>query len=394
MLTKTAGTLYTACAFCAVGAEKALTNELHKLGLLRPSGDAPRAGRVRFLADIAGLYRALLNLRTADRVLLELARFPAPDFDALFEGTRSAPWEGIVPPSFGLTVAKVRVSNSTLASQAAVQAVVNKAAAERLFAKYNTRQLPDGPAVTKAEARVFLDKNEASILLDLSGEPLFKRGYRKIGGDAPLRETSAAALILLSNWRRKLPLYDPFCGSGTIAIEAALFAWDAAPGLARRFGISRLGLADQAVEKAAREEAAAKVNFEHRIRICGSDSDEAAVKLAQDNLKNALKLTGLAPAGVQPAFEVCQMARAKPPAAWGADVGLLVTNPPWGERLGSPAQSEALYREMAVLRRNFPGWQFAVISDHPGFETFFGKKANRCLPLTNGPIQTYIYEYM
>lgn len=215
----------TAVALCAVGAEKVVSNELRKLNL---KVDDSLYGRVRFRADITGLYRALIGLRAADRVLLEIANFKAADFDALFEGAAAASWERIVPKGMGLKVAKVRSNRSQLKAETSIQAIVHKAAAQRLCGKYKINRLPEfsqGSPVKTAEARVYVEKDMVSLLVDLSGKPLFKRGYRSEGGAAPLRETTAASLLLLSGWKRKFPLYDPFCGSGTILIEAAMYAW-------------------------------------------------------------------------------------------------------------------------------------------------------------------------
>jgi putative N6-adenine-specific DNA methylase len=219
----------TVIALCGIGVEKVVSNEIRKLAgpyRVLESG----FGRVRFETDIPGIYRALMGLRCADRLLLEALTFPAADFDTLFNGVTSIPWEAWIPNGMNIRVAKVRSNRSKLQGITTIQAMTHKAAADRLCEKYHQARLSEsGP---QAEIRVYVEKDQVSVLLDLSGEPLFKRGYRTEGGAAPLRETTAAALLFLANWRRKYPLYDLFCGSGTIAIEAALYAWDAAPGLA------------------------------------------------------------------------------------------------------------------------------------------------------------------
>jgi len=266
----------TAVALCAVGAEKTVSNELKKMGLsVKESG----FGRVSFISDLSGLYRALIGLRAADRVLLETASYEAADFDALFEGVRCLPWEEYISSGMGLKVSKVRSNRSKLQAETSIQAVVHKAAAERLCAKRGINRLPENGE--EAELRVYLEKDRASILLDLSGEPLFRRGYRTMGGIAPLRETTAAAIILHSGWRRKFPLYDPFCGSGTIAIEAAMYAWDIAPGIGRHFAIERMPFSGKAVEKNIRDEFLGKPDFSRLVRIAGSDQDAASVAAAK-----------------------------------------------------------------------------------------------------------------
>jgi len=399
---KPEGAAYNAVALCAVGAEKAVSNEIKKLGLgVSDSG----FGRVRFRSDTAGLYRSLMGLRAADRVLLETAVFPAADFDALFEGTEAVSWESLIPPQMGLKVAKVRSNRSRLKAETSIQAVVHKAAAQRLCKARGLTRLPETGDST-AEIRVYVEKDMVSLLLDLSGEPLFKRGYRKEGGIAPLRETTAAAMLLLSGWKRKYPLYDPFCGSGTILTEAFMYAWDMAPGLGRNFALNNLLIADNNIEKAVRDELRGKVNFERTIRIAGSDEDASAAALAAANLKRARDLPGagqgqreepypvvrtLPMRGAQPPFAaVTEEEPADKPAEPG---GFIVTNPPYGKRLGDQAASERLYAEMAALGRHFPQWKLALITDHPGFESFFGRKADSCREMQGGPISAYFFQY-
>jgi len=391
----------TAVALCAVGAEKAVSNELRKMNF---KVDDSLYGRVRFKADNAGLYQALIGLRAADRVLLEIALFKASDFDALFEGTLSAAWERIVPRGLGLKVVKVRSNRSQLKAETSIQSVVHKAAAQRLCGKYKINRLPeDGKC---AEVRVYIEKDMVSLLVDLSGEPLFKRGYRSEGGTAPLRETTAASMLLLSGWKRKFPLYDPFCGSGTILIEAAMYAWDMAPGLGRRFAIEDLSLADNKIEKAVRDEFRSKIDFTRLVRIAGSDEDARSVSIAASN---AARLRDIAE-GKTPQrgtrsdnktatieFKVLPMKDAQPPTPYSPlptpPHGFLVTNPPYGKRLGDQSQSEEIYREMGSLGQRFPGWKLAVITDHSGFESFFGKKADSCREMSNGAIPSFFYQY-
>jgi putative N6-adenine-specific DNA methylase len=391
--------MLTAVALCAVGAEKALANELRRLELaVLESG----FGKARFRTDVAGLYRALLELRTADRVLLEADRFPAADFDALFDGVRAIRWEALVPRGRTVAIAKVRTNRSALSAVTSVQAVAHKAVAERLCAAWGLRRLDDDAAA--AEIRVYLERDEASILLDLSGEPLFRRGYRTEGGAAPLRETTAAAIILLSGWKRKFPLYDPFCGSGTFAVEAALYAWDAAPGLGRSFAIDGTLLADPDLAAGLRAAAAARVDFTRTIRIAGSDLDGRAVSIARANAERArelasgrtadavraagpgLRLGGPAAAGM-PEFRQAEFSTAR------ADYpeGFLLTNPPYGERLGDPAEAEEIYRRMDRFNETFPGWSAGVITNHPGFESHFGRAADSVRELTNGALRSYLY---
>jgi putative N6-adenine-specific DNA methylase len=418
------GANLTAVALCAVGAEKVLSNELRKLNSGR-AGTAVKTedtgktaffiedsgfGKVRFKTDLAGLYRSLMALRTADRILLETAFYPAADFDALFEGTKAVLWEDYIPRGMGLRISKVRSNRSVLKAETSVQAVVHKAAAERLCEKYGLTRLPESGR--DAEIRVYIEKDKVSLLLDLSGEPLFKRGYRTEGGTAPLRETTAAAMLLLSGWKRKFPLYDPFCGTGTILIEAAMYAWDMAPGLGRRFVIEDFRIADRELQKTVREELLAKVNFEYAIRIAGSDSDGRSVSMAKSNALRAYDIArgktpepGMRSRGAAgndwgpvlkqsflPDIRTLYMKDAAASADQRA-AGFIITNPPYGRRLGLPEEAEQTYAEMEALRRNFPGWKLACVTDHPGFESFFGKKADSCREITNGAIPSYFYQY-
>ena len=391
----------TAVALCAVGAEKTVSNEIKRLGLsVLESG----FGRVRFKTGLEGLYRTLMGGRAIDRVLLEASRFRALDFDALFEGVRRLPWEDFIPPHMGLKVSKIRTNRSKLSAETSIQAVVHKAAAEKLCTKRRINRLPEN--TDAADLRIFIEKDEVSVLLDLSGEPLFKRGYRTSGGIAPLRETTAAAIIIGAGWKRKFPLYDPFCGSGTIAIEAAMYAWDIAPGIGRRFELDRLLFGDENTGRKVREEFLAKVDFSRLVRIAGSDSDPASVTAARANAERAIALTSKK-GGKAPAFKILPMEAAKAVdfigcaagtadaagAGGNTDAGYIITNPPYGRRLGDAESAERTYTEMGCLAANFPGWKLAIISDHSGFESFFGRKADICREITNGAIGSYLYQY-
>ena len=385
----------TAVALCALGAEKIVSNELRKLGLSVIEGGF---GRVAFKAGVPGLYRSLMGLRCADRVLLETKRFQALDFDALFEGTKSVPWEDYISPNMGVRVAKVRTNRSKLEAETSIQAVVHKAAAERLCQKRKINRLP--PYSSEAELRVYIEKDQVSLLLDLSGEPLFKRGYRTAGGTAPLRETTAAAIILGSLWKRKFPLYDPFCGCGTIAIEAALYAWNIAPGLGRHFALEELLIGSKKTEEEVRDELLSKVDFSNLVRIKASDADETSVRAAQANMERAIALahrgTGDVFNGIsRPSFVVLPMEKASPKMAGSKKMeeGFIITNPPYGRRLGDAESAEKTYKEMGLLAKNFSGWKLALITDQSGFESFFGRKADLCKEITNGAVRSYLFQY-
>jgi putative N6-adenine-specific DNA methylase len=206
-------------------------------------------------------------------------------------------------------------------------------------------------------------------------------------------------MLLLSGWKRKFPLYDPFCGSGTILIEAAMYAWDMAPGLGRHFAIDNLLIADDKIEKTVREEFRSKIDFSRLVRIAGSDEDMRSVSMAASNAARLRDIAeGRAPQrGIRPAaqsagleLKVLPAGEARPPFS---DAGFLVTNPPYGKRLGDQAQAEQCYSEMGTLGERFPGWKLALITDHSGFESFYGKKADSCREMSNGAIPSYFYQY-
>jgi len=398
-------------ALCAVGAEKAVSNELRKLDI---KVEDSLYGRVRFKADTKELYKALIGSRAADRILFEIANYKALDFDELFEGATEAQWEKLIPKGMGLKVVKVRANRSQLKAETSIQAIVHKAAAQRLCSKYNVSRLPEPVIIPRkktveqneaaqvkvAEVRVYIEKDIVSLLVDLSGEPLFKRGYRSEGGAAPLRETTAASMLLLSGWKRKFPIYDPFCGSGTILIEAAMYAWDMAPGLGRNFAIQDMLIADSKIEQQVRDDFRAKIDFSRLIRIAGSDEDFRSVSIAASNVARLRDIAeGRAPQrgirspdckalGVD--IKVLAMSQAVSPFD---DSGFLVTNPPYGKRLGDQSAAEKIYGEMKELEERFPGWKFAIITDHSGFESFYGKKADSCREISNGAIPSYFYQY-
>ncbi|MDR0526199.1 MAG: class I SAM-dependent RNA methyltransferase [Spirochaetaceae bacterium] len=372
-------------ALCAPGAEKTLCNELRKLS--ESSGAEfsireTRAGRVSFFTEPENIYLALMGLRCADRVLAVPARFSAGDFDELFEGVRAAPLEEYVPRDMPLVIEKVKSFHSKLAAQTSIQSVTHKAAAEKLCAAHGIRRLNEGP--DGAALRIYLENDEALLLLDLCGEPLFKRGYRTETGVAPLRETIAAFVVLSSLWKRKHPLFDPFCGSGTIAIEAALYAWDIAPGLNRRFALQKLLCASQKAEDAARDFFNQRIDTERPARIFGSDSDGALVETARRNAERAL---GKAAAQLHFAKQNAADAQSF------AQNGYIITNPPYGLRIGDKEDAERCAAELSQLWRRFAGWKLVAVSCHEGFESFFGKKAERCRELRCGAITRYAFEF-
>jgi putative N6-adenine-specific DNA methylase len=375
-----------AIALCAIGLEKVCQAEIERIGLPALGREA---GRVRFAlagpgGAAASLMRANLCLRTAERVLIEAGRFPAPDFDALFEAARALPWELFFGREDRLVVERVRTRYSRLAAQTSIQSVVHKAVYARLGAAYGLARLPE---TGKARGlRAYLDSDECVLGLDASGEALHKRGYRLASGAAPLKETIAAGLLFLSGWNRRLPLLDPFCGSGTIAIEAAFLAMDRAPGLGRSFGFEDMPFALSAAEaRAASDEARAaedRVRRDAEFRIAASDSDPAAVEAARANAERA-GVGGLLELSVAAAED------ARPTAGRGS----MICNPPYGERLGSVQEARELYRRMGEARSSFPGWGLGFITNSDDFGSWFGRAARHPRKIVNGAEEQWFHWY-
>ena len=358
------------------GVEGLCADEMRRLELEEVRAEN---GRVLCRGTDLDLPRLNLNLRTGERVLLVLGRFPAKDFDALFEGTRALPWERFIPRE-GQFPVKGHCLNSVLHSVPACQSIVKKAVAARLGARYGLNTLPETGALYQIQFSIMGD--EAAVMLDTSGAGLHKRGYRAHGVTAPLRETLAAAMVILSRYRGRDPFCDPFCGSGTIPIEAALIAKNRAPGLDRHFAAQRWKTIPSRVWLEAAEEAQDK-EFHGHYDIWGGDIDPKAVELARHNA---------ALAGV----EDCVRFETADAAAFHRDseYGQLVTNPPYGERLLEKEEAAEIYRAFGrALRTLPPKWRVVIISSHTEFERCFGRPADKKRKLYNGMMKCDAFLY-
>lgn len=378
-------------ALCPVGAEKILGNEIKHLGY-KLNGNKP--GRIFFSGDDDSLYRTNLCLRTADRVFLQMAVYEAQDFDQLFDGVYSVNWQDYFKKDTKVIVDKVRCHKSKLNSEHAIQGIVQKAIYKKLCDKWHMYSMPE--TGSEQTVRVYIDENQAMILLDLSGLPLHKRGYRVDGGIAPIRETVAAVLLQELLWRRKTPLHDPFCGSGTIAIEAALYAYNVAPGFGRRFALETLSIYNPKRASLIRQTEAEKIRTDVEVRITGSDIDNAAVARAKKNAEYACVTAGRALQSIgsdakvlRPDFIQADFAELSAPY----DTGLILCNPPYGERIGDEAEAEELYRSMQQLWNNFRGWEFGIITSHKKFQECFGHYATMLKDLKAGNLDTTLYIY-
>ena len=361
---------------CLLGLESLVAEEMRRMGLEEVRAEN---GRVHCRGTMADIARLNIGLRCGARVLMELGSFPAPDFEALFQGTAALPWEDFIPRDGEFPV-KGYSLNSTLHSVPACQAIVKKASAQRLGKAYGLETLPE--TGSRYQIQFSIVKDTATLYLDTSGDGLYKRGYRAKNMGAPLRETLAAALVLLSRYRGKDPFCDPFCGSGTIPIEAALIAKNRAPGLDRRFAAQRWKNMDSRLWMDAADEAQDK-EFHGTYDIWGGDIDPAAVELAGHNA---------ALAGVEDCvrFEVADAAAFHR----SSEYGQLVTNPPYGERLLEKSEAEEVYRRFgAAVRTLPPKWRVLVLSSHTEFERCFGRPADKKRKLYNGMLKCDLFQY-
>ncbi|MDD6876954.1 MAG: class I SAM-dependent RNA methyltransferase [Clostridiaceae bacterium] len=364
----------TFAAPCLFGIEGVAADELRRLGF---ANVAAADGRVTFSGSIETLAAANIRSRYTERILLELARFPATTFTQLFDGVKAAPWERFLPRDAAFPVDGYSV-HSKLASVPDCQKIIKKAVVTALQQKHGVEWFPETGATYKIRFSILRD--EVSVGLDTSGEGLHKRGYREIGNAAPLKETLGCAMVDLARYRGRDPFLDPFCGSGTIAIEAALKAINRAPGISRTFAAEKWAFIPEKVWKDARD--AARDDEWHTppgaLDIEARDIDPACVELARSNARKA----GVADHirfSVADACEPC-----------GFD-GVIVTNPPYGERLGDQLQARTLYA--AFGKAVNPRARLYVISSDAEFERSFGRRAAKKRKLYNGMIKCNLYMY-
>lgn len=361
---------------CLFGLEGLVGDEVRRLGLEQVQVEN---GRVLCQGTESGLPRLNVNLRCGERVLLQLASFPARSFEALFQGTAAVHWEDFIPKD-GQFPVKGYALDSLLHSVPDCQKIVKKAAAERLGRAYGMERLPENGV--KYQIQFAIMKDQCTLYLDTSGPGLHKRGYRAVGVEAPLRETLAAAMVILSRYRGKDPFRDPFCGSGTIAIEAALIAKNRAPGLERSFDAQKWRWLDSKLWLDAAGEAM-DCEFDGAYDIWGGDIDPKAVRIAREN---AVK------AGVEDLVRF-EQADVKKFRCQG-EYGQIVTNPPYGERLLEKEDAEGLYRVFGEVYRQVPQkWRVLVLTSHPEFESFFGRRAEKKRKLYNGMIKCELFQF-
>ncbi len=365
----------TLCVPCLFGLEGLVADELKYMGCKNVRSET---GRVLADGDERDLVRMNLWLRTGERVYVLMGEFPAPTFDALFEGTKALAWEKLIDFR-GQFPVKASSLDSALKSIPDCQRIVKKAAATRLGNAYRAERLPETGCIYPI--RLSLMKDRASLYLDTSGVSLHKRGWRQNSNLAPLRETLAAAMVKLSRYKGREAVLDPFCGSGTIAIEAALAARNRAPGLNRSFIAEKWVSLPEGLWREEREEARSR-EYPGPYRVFASDIDPAALELAKRNAQ----LAGVAE---DITFSLADALERPLPE----DRGILLTNPPYGDRLLDAAQAEALYRGMGKAWRGAKDWRFYVLTSSLDFEKSFGRRAAKRRKLYNGSIPCQLYMY-
>jgi 23S rRNA (guanine2445-N2)-methyltransferase / 23S rRNA (guanine2069-N7)-methyltransferase len=363
-------------ATSAFGIESIVRYELAQLDY---SAEIIGPGRIQFDGNAEAICRANLWLRTADRVLILIGRFPAPDFDALFDTTKSLPWEEWIPADGEFPV-RGRSLKSKLTSVPAVQRAVKRAVVDRLKHAHRVAELPEsGPSY---QIEVALLNDEATLTVDTTGPSLHKRGYRQRGGLAPLKETLAAALVQLSFWAPDRPLIDPFCGIGTIPIEAALLGRNMAPGLRRTFSSESWPQIDSAVWCQLREEARSVRKDGLPLRIIGTDADFRAMSAARFHAEQA-----------HVADDIHFQEKWFDQLSSKREYGCVITNPPYGQRMGDQSDVETLHRSIPEVLRALPTWSHFILTAQPNFERLTQKPADRRRKLYNGRIECTYYQF-
>ena len=364
---------------CHFGLESVLKREIQDLGY---EISRVEDGKVYFTGDARAVCEANIFLRTAERVLINAGSFHAETFEELFDRTREIPWEEYIPPDGKFWVAKAASVKSKLFSPSDIQSIVKKAVVERLKSRYHLNWFPeDGPAYP---LRVFLMKDNVTVGIDTTGLSLHKRGYRKMTVKAPITETLAASLILLTPWHRDRILVDPFCGSGTFPIEAAMMAANIAPGMNRSFTAETWkNLLAPELWKDAREEARDLVQKDTEVDIQGYDIDGEAIRAARQNAKDA---------GVDHMIHFQE--RPVQELSHPKKYGFIITNPPYGERLEEKKNLPALYRAFGERFRELDSWSAYIITGYEDAERYFGRRADRNRKIYNGMLKTYFYQFL
>lgn len=364
---------------CHFGLEAVLKREITDLGYEIVSVED---GRVTFCGDETAICRGNIFIRTAERILLKMGSFKATDFDELFEGTKAIPWEEYLPRDARFWVTKATTNKSALFSGSAIQSIVKKAIVERMKQTYRVSHFDeDGD---EYPIRVFIFKDMVSIGIDTSGTSLHKRGYRQLVGKAPISETLAAALLMLTPWNKDRVLVDPFCGSGTFPIEAAMIGANIAPGMNRGFTADAWEkILTKKIWNNAYDEAHDMIRRDVKMNIQGYDLDPEIIKCAIANAKEA----GV---GEHIHFQARDVKDLQHPKHYG----FIITNPPYGERLEEKEALPALYSTIGESYRRLEDWSMYLITSYEDAEKYIGRKADKNRKIYNGMIKSYFYQFM
>ena len=369
---------YELFAPCHFGLEAVLKREIIDLGY---EVTEVVDGRVSFEGDEEAIARCNVFLRTTERVMLKVGSFKAVTFDELFEKTKALPWENFIPKDGKFWVKKASSIKSKLFSPSDIQRIVKKAIVDRLSGKYNILRFPENGS--EYPIRITILKDEVTVGLDTSGESLHKRGYRRLTVKAPITETLAAALISLTPWKKDRLLIDPFCGSGTIPIEAALIGLNIAPGMKRDFqAMAWDNILPKSLFKEAKKEAEDLIDRETKLSIQGYDLDTSALDAARGNLS----LAGLEGNIHFQQRDMRDISSAK-------KYGFIITNPPYGERLEEKEAMPQLYREMGKAFQKLDEWSYYIITGFEDAPKYFGRKPDKNRKIYNGMMKTYFYSY-
>lgn len=364
---------------CHFGLEAVLKREIYDLGYEITKVED---GRVTFEGDEEAVCRANIFLRTAERVMIQVGRFKATTFEELFQGIKNLPWEEYIPEDGKFWVKKASSINSKLFSPSDIQSIAKKAMVERMKQKYHKEWFKEDGAAYPV--RIFLLKDEVTVALDTSGDSLHKRGYRTMTSKAPLTETLAASLIMLTPWRKDRILVDPFCGSGTFPIEAAMIAANIAPGMNRDFTAEEwTNMIDRKLWYECVKEAEDMIDTTVKVDIQGYDIDGDVIKAARENAKRA---------GVEHMIHFQQ--RAVADLSHPKKYGFIITNPPYGERLEDKADLPELYTQIGQAYQRLDSWSMFLITSYTDTEKYIGRKADKNRKIYNGMLKTYFYQFL
>ena len=369
----------TLIASATMGVESIVRDECKALGFENVNAFN---GRVEFQGTVKDIVKANIHLRCADRVFLKMGEFKATTFEQLFNNIKRLNWQDVIPEDGEFPVSWVSSVKSKLFSKSDIQSITKKAIVEKLKEKYKKDYFYEAGA--KYAIKIQAHNDIFIVMIDTSGEALHKRGYRAIKNEAPIKETMAAALVLLSNWhKRDLPLLDPMCGTGTLLIEAAMIARNIAPGSNRNFAAEKWDIIPENYWIDVRDEAFSMEDYDREVKIYGSDIDEATIEIARKNIQKA---------GVEDdiVLECKNFLDVEVESPYGA----MITNPPYGDRLLDEEAVERLYRLLGdVCRMRIPKWSYYIITSNKNFEKCFERKATKNRKLYNGGIECYYYQY-